>query len=1151
MPYISIDDFRLGMDTRKPRVTGEPGSLTSLKNGHLTRGGHIQRSKKFVSTYTLPVVAASTEATATFSVTAGTAGALTSLTIDSVELLGSSVSAGASETATATLIAAEINANTALGLSHGYSASASSVRVTITAPIGTGASENGNTFAYTATGGLTISGDAYWSDTVLLVHANGIDAATSTTDNSSVGRALTFANDAQLDTAQKKWGLSSLLFDGVNDYISAPLSTDFDFGADPFTVECWVRFSSVASTQAFVNVWHGSNTDLSWTFIWNTVPTPDKLVFVISTDGTNEINAVYETWAPSTNTWYHIAATRDSDDDWRVFVDGTRLGSGATNNTSVIKAATQPLYAGSQNNLADLPTNDLDGWLDDIRVTKGAARYTSDFTVPCEQFDIADTVSGLCMQGGVTTDEKTFSLHRQGDNLYVFGGFAEPGGMPSGVLYQRLAHKTTPDSTQVARILDAENFDGKIYAIAEYTDGAIYHFYDGARVTAWDDISASISSNDTVATSLKNKIDLSVDFDATVVTDTITIEAAVAGTGFTIAATAQNFGTVNDQVITLAQTVANDAGGAEVLATGTLTVTGGLHDVASEGSVNLDSGGAGSVDGITVDGVEIMSGAESFDGNLSTTATNVAANITAHTSVPDYDAAAVGALITITADHDAGADPNGFAVVSSTTTISTTDVNMGGVTAGVTNALTMLSVDGVNIITDRVDHEESNSLTATQVAIEINNTTSSPDYDAASVGSVVTITAKAGTGAGPNGFTVARTVVGDFTAGVTDMQGGAASSSTAKEKWTAQIGGTFEAVDIFTITLNGKDYVVQGAASGTGTSLLTWKKKLYTVAASLMYFSAINNPTAWEQISGNTSTIGAGFINFSNQDSGSETLTGMGVYQGNIAVFADGVTQIEFVDVDEDANTLLHTVGNTGTEAHRSIVPFGNTDLFYLDSANGLRSMRARDSSNAPEADDVGTPIDEHLLAYLGTLTAQEAVDAIGLIGPDGRYWLALKGRIYIFSYFRASKISAWSYYEPSVGDIGALVRRGKDIYLRSGETIYQYGGSARITYPSAGETPLVIELPFIDLDKAAHQKTLEAFDFAAVNTFDCNILINPNDETVMSETFTLSGVTYPNGRVGDMSLKSSHFAPKLVCDQAGNAELHNLAIHYSLGEAA
>ncbi len=70
--------------------------------------------------------------------------------------------------------------------------------------------------------------------------------------------------------------------------------------------------------------------------------------------------------------------------------------------------------------------------------------------------------------------------------------------------------------------------------------------------------------------------------------------------------------------------------------------------IAATGTVTLASGATGSVDSITVDGVEIMSGAEAFDTDLPTTATNVADNITA--AALGYSATAVGAVITIATD---------------------------------------------------------------------------------------------------------------------------------------------------------------------------------------------------------------------------------------------------------------------------------------------------------------------------------------------------------------------------------------------------------------------------------------------------------------------------------------------------------------------
>lgn len=99
--------------------------------------------------------------------------------------------------------------------------------------------------------------------------------------------------------------------------------------------------------------------------------------------------------------------------------------------------------------------------------------------------------------------------------------------------------------------------------------------------------------------------------------------------------------------------------------------------IAATGTVTLTGGAAGSVDSITVNGVNTMSAPVSFTTDLPTTATAVAANINAHTSTPNYTASAVGAVITIAAST-AGAATNGYAVVATTTTITATDTDMTG-----------------------------------------------------------------------------------------------------------------------------------------------------------------------------------------------------------------------------------------------------------------------------------------------------------------------------------------------------------------------------------------------------------------------------------------------------------------------------------------
>ena len=99
---------------------------------------------------------------------------------------------------------------------------------------------------------------------------------------------------------------------------------------------------------------------------------------------------------------------------------------------------------------------------------------------------------------------------------------------------------------------------------------------------------------------------------------------------------------------------------------------------AATATVTLTGGAAGSVDTITVNSVNIMSGSVAFTTDLATTAAAVAANINAHTSSPEYTAVAVGAVITISAAVGVGSDPNGYVVAVTATTITFTKTNMSG-----------------------------------------------------------------------------------------------------------------------------------------------------------------------------------------------------------------------------------------------------------------------------------------------------------------------------------------------------------------------------------------------------------------------------------------------------------------------------------------
>jgi hypothetical protein len=135
-----------------------------------------------------------------------------------------------------------------------------------------------------------------------------------------------------------------------------------------------------------------------------------------------------------------------------------------------------------------------------------------------------------------------------------------------------LASGTT---SAMVQFIDAHAFAGKVYAIAEFDDGGVYHFYDGVRISDWDTISDSNSSFAQVAEVLARKVGAVDAVDAQVVGEKVIITASVAGTSFTCVGATTDSGGTTTPTATATQLVANVAAVAAVRATGTVTITGG------------------------------------------------------------------------------------------------------------------------------------------------------------------------------------------------------------------------------------------------------------------------------------------------------------------------------------------------------------------------------------------------------------------------------------------------------------------------------------------------------------------------------------------------------------------------------------------------
>ena len=194
-------------------------------------------------------------------------------------------------------------------------------------------------------------------------------------DNAMMNNLETVGN-AQISTTQSKWGGSSIAFDGTGDGLYSPYSDLLTFRTGNFTVEFWMYFNSKTGYQTIASLGYTTNATNRW--IIQTGNGDGKLLWyyssVVATDTGSTVN---------TGQWYHIAIVKNVS-TVTIYRDGVSVGSG-TDNNDYNPASNSQFYigGGSSTGFNDYYFN---GYIDDLRITKGFARYTANFTVPAGAF---------------------------------------------------------------------------------------------------------------------------------------------------------------------------------------------------------------------------------------------------------------------------------------------------------------------------------------------------------------------------------------------------------------------------------------------------------------------------------------------------------------------------------------------------------------------------------------------------------------------------------------------------------------------------------------------------------------------------------------------------------------------------------------------
>ena len=205
----------------------------------------------------------------------------------------------------------------------------------------------------------------------------GVLDATAKNDLETVG-------NAQISTAQSKFGGSSIAFDGTGDYLTAPDSDAWSFGTGNFTVEGWVYPAASPNQPIIVGQWSGSggSTTLSWVLLLSNDGNRN-LRFATSSDGASVLFDLVSSSPLTLNAWSHVAVVRNGN-TFQLYLNGTAATGGSTTSSSSLFNANNALSVGS----SSAGTQPFNGYIDDLRITKGVARYTANFTAPTAAFPL-------------------------------------------------------------------------------------------------------------------------------------------------------------------------------------------------------------------------------------------------------------------------------------------------------------------------------------------------------------------------------------------------------------------------------------------------------------------------------------------------------------------------------------------------------------------------------------------------------------------------------------------------------------------------------------------------------------------------------------------------------------------------------------------
>lgn len=332
--------------------------------------------------------------------------------------------------------------------------------------------------------------------------------------------------------------------------------------------------------------------------------------------------------------------------------------------------------------------------------------------------------------------------------------------------------------------------------------------------------------------------------------------------------------------------------------------------------------------------------------------------------------------------------------------------------------------------------------------------------------------------------------------------------------------------------LSGGASLITNASCPHSASIAKAASKIWGIGSETVPFTKTVDATNW---TAGTGASDASYLPTGLQQEGDTDATALAQYYSRLIVFFPNNIQIWLVDEDQALHAIRQVVNGVGTRWHGSVANVSG-DVLMLH-ASGFRSVAIAEKTDSAVGVDVGSPID--------TLVKPMVSDSITPVSlyyaTEAQYWCAIGSTVWVYTFSRAQKISAWSKYT-FPWTIDAMAELSGILYLRSGDNVYKLDAAASTDNGTA--FTWTVELPFLDFKASGMLKQVHGMDAVLQGSCNVQFRFDPNSPSLITSAQSLSGDTRPNGLI-PIGICCTNLAPVLSGTSACQIDL--LTFYYDV----